>query len=173
MPAPTYSTTGTVSSPLNLDSLVVPKGEHDSVRLNGSSSKKIRPKPKVTLTSLTVNNSGTLRKINSVVIPIVYSDKFYKDILDPTLDETNKLVYYGDIPVGAICCRIENLSSLNKEKPPTLVILTLAKPIKRAMAHVQVGNDGAKRFYERLGFVAGETVADYYSKMEPRGAVLM
>ena len=59
MPAttsPTYSTTGTVSSPLNLDSLVVPKGEHETVRLNGSSSKKIRPKPKVTLTSLTVNN---------------------------------------------------------------------------------------------------------------------
>jgi len=146
------------------------------------------------------------------------------------------LVYYGDIPVGAICCRFENLSSSSKERPPTLVILTLAcvsshvfvstslsisqyiirpkltyslyrvlapyrsqslgtalltsalrstlhpqppppplpstekpntraaltvapprKSVRRAMAHVQVGKEGAKRFYERLGFVAGET----------------
>ena len=35
--------------------------------------------------------SGTLRKINSVVIPIVYSEKFYKDVLDPSLDDINKL----------------------------------------------------------------------------------
>lgn len=40
---------------------------------------------------LTERKSGTLRKINSVVIPIVYSEKFYKDVLDPTLDDLNKL----------------------------------------------------------------------------------
>lgn len=34
-------------------------------------------------------------------------------------------VYYADIPVGAICCKYENLSKGSKE-PPTLVILTLA-----------------------------------------------
>lgn len=49
-----YSTTGTVSAPVNLDELV-PKGEHTAVNLNGS-TKNIRPKPKVTLTSLTPNN---------------------------------------------------------------------------------------------------------------------
>ena len=54
-PTPRYSTTGTVSSPLNLDSFAPPKGEHETVRLNGS-ARKIRPKPKVTLTSLTINN---------------------------------------------------------------------------------------------------------------------
>ena len=26
-----------------------------------------------------------------MVIPIVYSDKFYKDVLDPSLDDVNKL----------------------------------------------------------------------------------
>lgn len=35
------------------------------------------------------------------------------------------VVYYGDIPVGGICCRFESLASTSKEKPPTLVILTL------------------------------------------------
>ena len=50
----TYSTTGTVSAPVNLDQLV-PQGEHTAVKLNGS-AKNISPKPKVTLTSLTPNN---------------------------------------------------------------------------------------------------------------------
>ena len=55
--AHTYNTTGTVSSPLNLDSFLTPRGEHETVNLTGSShAKKIRPKPKVTLTALTVNN---------------------------------------------------------------------------------------------------------------------
>ena len=130
------------------------------------------------------------------------------------------IVYYADIPVGAICCRFENLASTSNEKPPTLAVLTLAyvllpqphkrplsltpcsvlapyrsqslgtalltaalrscihptpppppipssdkpnarkqlvvspprKVVNRAMAHVQVGNDDAKRFYGRLGF---------------------
>ena len=40
-------------------------------------------------------------------------------------------------------------------KPTTRAQLVPApprKPVKRALAHVQVGNDDAKRFYERLGF---------------------
>jgi len=63
-PSASYSTTGTVSSPLDLDSLA--KSEHETVTLNGSTStagKKIRPKPKVTLTSLTVNNVGSIHLI--------------------------------------------------------------------------------------------------------------
>ncbi|EIW72186.1 acetyltransferase [Tremella mesenterica] len=216
-----YTTTGTVSSPLDLDHQV--KGEYQQIQLNGNSKKGMKLKPKVTLTSLTVNNSGTLRKINSVVIPIVYSDKFYKDVLSSDLEEVNKLIYYGDIPVGACCCRFDNLNSTNGEKPPTLVILTLAvlapyrslglgralllhalkealhpttppppipnkdkpttrgqvapspprKSVKRALVHVQEGNEGAKRFYERLGFKEIERVENFYSKLEPRHAILM
>jgi len=52
------------------------------------------------------------------------------------------------------------------------------------MAHVQVGNERAKRFYERLGFKETEmqvhvvrelmrSVKDYYTKMEPKDALLM
>ncbi|OWZ76694.1 acetyltransferase [Cryptococcus neoformans Bt85] len=215
----TYSTTGTVSNPLDLSQI---QGEHTSVNLSSSNKKNVKPNVKVTLTSLTPNNSGTLRKINSVVIPIIYSEKFYKDVLDPLLDDVNKLIYYADIPVGAICCKYENLSKGSKE-PPTLVILTLAilapyrslslgasllrsamyaaihptippppipsdkqintraqltvaaprVKVNRALAHVQVGNDEAKRFYERLGFKEVGIEENYYSKMEPRGAILM
>ena len=49
---PVYTTTGTVSSPLNL---AEPQGEHVSVSLNGG-RKKIKPQPKATLTSLTPHN---------------------------------------------------------------------------------------------------------------------
>ncbi|WVQ84539.1 hypothetical protein IAT38_006693 [Cryptococcus sp. DSM 104549] len=212
-----YTTTGTVSSPLDLASI---QGEHTAIKL--SSTKTVKPSVKVTLTSLTANNSGTLRKINSVVIPVVYSDKFYKDVLDPVLDDVNKLIYYADIPVGAICSRFDNLGKGAKE-PPTLTILTLAvlapyrslslgtslvlsalraalnptappppipsdkqtntraqltvapprQRVNRALAHVQVGNEGAKRFYGRLGFKEAGVEENYYSKMEPRGAILM
>lgn len=48
-----FTTTGTVSDPLDLESLR-PQGEHTAVKLSASSN--IRPKPKVTLTSLTPNN---------------------------------------------------------------------------------------------------------------------
>ena len=76
----------------------------------------------------TDGQSGTLRKLNAIVIPIVYSDKFYKDVLAPELDAVNKLIYYGDIPVGACCCRFDHLGSGSgsASTPPTLVILTLA-----------------------------------------------
>lgn len=43
------------------------------------------------LTGILTPQSGTLRTINSVVLPIVYSEKFYKDVLDPSLDDINKL----------------------------------------------------------------------------------
>lgn len=68
---------------------------------------------------LKLTQTGTLRKINSVVLPIVYSDKFYTDVLDASLDDINKLVYYADIPVGALCARRE-------DKGKVLAILTLA-----------------------------------------------
>ena len=50
---PTYSTAGTVSSPLDLDNV---KGEHQSVKISGGRRKVVSPKVKVTLTSLTINN---------------------------------------------------------------------------------------------------------------------
>lgn len=51
--ATSYSTAGTVSSPLDLDNV---KGEHQSVDVSGSRRKLVTPKVKATLTSLTINN---------------------------------------------------------------------------------------------------------------------
>ncbi|BEJ15176.1 hypothetical protein CspHIS471_0409430 [Cutaneotrichosporon sp. HIS471] len=210
-----YNTAGTVSAPLDLV-----RGEYESVTINGA--RRVAPKPKVTLTSLTINNVGTLRKINNVVFPIVYSERFYSNVLEPSLDDINKLVYYADIPVGACCCRVEAGA---KQDPPTLLIQTLAvlapyrsqglgtalvrhalrsalhptappaptppatgtatraqltqapprKVINRAIVHVQVGNDEAKHFYERLGFKEDKILDNYYTstRMEPRAAWML
>ncbi|KAJ1305747.1 hypothetical protein OPQ81_010479 [Rhizoctonia solani] len=72
-----------------------------------SSRKTTRPIARVSLASLTPNNLGTLRKLNAVLFPIRYSEKFYREVLEPELDEFCKLIYYNDIPVGAVCSRIE------------------------------------------------------------------
>ncbi|EIM79178.1 N-acetyltransferase NAT13 [Stereum hirsutum FP-91666 SS1] len=72
---------------------------------------------RVSFASLTPNNLGTVRKLNSVLFPIKYSEKFYQDILLPEAEDFCKLgasscsfgstVYYNDIPVGTVCCRFE------------------------------------------------------------------
>ena len=43
--------------------------------------------------------------MNQVVFPIVYHDKFYKDVLES--GEYAKLAYYNDVVVGAVCCRVD------------------------------------------------------------------
>lgn len=85
------------------------------------------------------------------MFPIAYSDKFYKDVLDPRTADFCKFgavsffasheaaaaadvewldavpVFYNDLPVGAICCRIEHPtpSSSSAEATPKLYIMTL------------------------------------------------
>lgn len=47
--------------------------------------------PRVSFASLTPNNLGTVRKLNSVLFPIKYSEKFYQDILQPEVEDFCKL----------------------------------------------------------------------------------
>lgn len=43
--------------------------------------------PRITFAPITVNNLGTVRKLNSVLFPIKYSEKFYSDILLPEIED--------------------------------------------------------------------------------------
>lgn len=88
---------------------------------------------KVTFSYLTPNNLGVVRKLNSVLFPIRYAEKYYKDILAPEVEDfcqlgerarkkhscttlpssrtdlTRKnIVYYNDIPIGNFTCRLES-----------------------------------------------------------------
>ncbi|KAK4048248.1 N-acetyltransferase 5 [Microbotryomycetes sp. JL221] len=84
------------------------------------SGKRIRVPPRVTLGEITPNNVGTVKKLNYCLFPIAYTDKFYKDILDPTVtpEQYSRLVYYQDVAVGNIVCKLE---PVNQPEPTTLV----------------------------------------------------
>ncbi|KAF9454011.1 acyl-CoA N-acyltransferase [Macrolepiota fuliginosa MF-IS2] len=151
-----------------------------------------RASPRVSFASITPNNLGTVRKLNSVLFPIKYSDKFYQGILQPEVEDFCKLVYYNDIPVGTICCRLENKDDQNHLYLMTMGVLapyrsrglgsqSLELVLKAAEArskpkingiylHVQVSNVGAKAFYEHHGFQEVKIHKDYYKKIEPHDA---
>lgn len=73
---------------------------------------------KIELGDVTPHNIKQLKKLNTVVFPVSYNDKFYKDVLDA--GELAKLAYYNDIVVGAVCCRIDT-----SENSRRLYIMTL------------------------------------------------
>jgi N-alpha-acetyltransferase 50 len=73
---------------------------------------------KIELGDVTPHNIKQLKKLNTVVFPVSYNDKFYKDVLEA--GELAKLAYYNDIVVGAVCCRIDT-----SENARRLYIMTL------------------------------------------------
>ncbi|XP_063364868.1 probable N-acetyltransferase san [Cydia amplana] len=143
---------------------------------------------KIELGDVTPHNIKQLKKLNTVVFPVSYNDKFYKDVLEA--GELAKLVYYNDIVVGAVCCRIDT-----SENSRRLYIMTLGclYPYRRLgigslmvehvlkyveqegnfdsiFLHVQVNNEGAIDFYKKFGFEIVETKEHYYKRIEPADA---
>ncbi|BGP40524.1 N-acetyltransferase 5 [Rhodotorula kratochvilovae] len=100
--------------------------------LNG---KRIRVPPRVNLGDLTPNNLGTVKKLHNVLFPVSYSPQFYDALLDPSQhpEEYNKLVFYQDLPVGVLVCRLEE----SKEAAPR----TLSEA---AAAREATGKEGDK-----------------------------
>ncbi|KAJ3989857.1 N-acetyltransferase NAT13 [Lentinula detonsa] len=150
---------------------------------------------RVSFASLTPHNLGTLRKLNAVLFPISYSDRFYEDVLKPEVDEFCKLVYYNDIPVGTICCRIETkgdefhlylmtmgvlapyrsrgLGSQSLQQVIEATKLHNKPKISKIYLHVQISNVEAKKFYEKHGFQEVGIHEKYYKKLVPRDAWIM
>jgi len=146
---------------------------------------------RIDLGDITPHNIKQLKKLNSVVFPVSYNDKFYKDVLE--VGELAKLAYYNDIVVGAVCCRVDK-----SENSRRLYIMTLGclAPYRRLgigtkmvehvlnicekdgnfdsiYLHVQVSNDGAIEFYRNFGFEIIETKQSYYKRIEPANAFVL
>lgn len=58
------------------------------------------------LGDVTQHNIKQLKRLNQVVFPVSYNDKFYKDVLE--VGDLAKLAFYNDIVVGAVCCRVQD-----------------------------------------------------------------
>ncbi|KAF8973133.1 hypothetical protein BDZ97DRAFT_1779570 [Flammula alnicola] len=127
---------------------------------NGSA----KPAPRVTFAPITPNNLGTVRKLNSVLFPIKYSEKFYSDILLPEVEDFCQLVYYNDIPVGTICCRLEAKNGQNILYLMTMGVLAPYRSRKLGSQSLEL------KFYERHGFKEVEIHKDYYKKIVPHDA---
>ncbi|KAK0212874.1 acyl-CoA N-acyltransferase [Desarmillaria ectypa] len=153
------------------------------------------PNSRISFASLSTNNLGTVRKLNSVLFPIKYSEKFYNDILNPDYEEFCKLVYYNDVPVGTICCRLETKGDQTLLYLMTMGILAPYRSrklgsesldlilraasshqqpkIDKIYLHVQISNGDAKKFYERHGFQEVGIHKDYYKKIAPHDAWIL
>lgn len=143
----------------------------------------------IELGDITPHNIKQLKILNSVVFPVSYNDKFYKDVLE--VGELAKLAYYNDIVVGAVCCRIDTTT----EGARRMYIMTLGclGPYRRLgigtvmlkhvlnfcendgnidnlYLHVQVNNESAIEFYKHFGFEIIETKEHYYKRIEPAEA---
>ncbi|KAI0630377.1 acyl-CoA N-acyltransferase [Trametes polyzona] len=152
-------------------------------------------KARVSFAAVTPNNLGTVRKLNSVLFPIKYSEKFYGDIIRPEAEDFCQLIYYNDIPIGNMCCRLEVHNGQTRLYLMTLAVLapyrsrgigsySLKHLIDTAAAHtkpkidaiylhVQVSNADAKRFYERHGFAQVGVYENYYKKLTPHDAWIL
>uniref|UniRef100_A0A1A9X4Z7 N-terminal methionine N(alpha)-acetyltransferase NatE n=1 Tax=Glossina brevipalpis TaxID=37001 RepID=A0A1A9X4Z7_9MUSC len=145
----------------------------------------------IELGEVTPHNIKLLKKLNTVIFPITYGDKFYVDALHA--GDLVKLAYYNDIVVGAVCCRVDTTE--NKRR---LYIMTMGclLPYRRLgigtamflhvlnyvgkdgdfdsiFLHVQVNNDGALKFYKKFGFEIVGTQKDYYKDIESTDAFIL
>ncbi|XP_074605016.1 putative N-acetyltransferase san [Brevipalpus obovatus] len=142
------------------------------------------------LGDITVHNLRLLKRLNQVVFPVVYNDKFYKDVLEA--GELAKLAYYNDIVVGGVCCRIDE-----SENQKRLYIMTLgclapyrrfgigtkmlehvlnfakAEKLDGVFLHVQIDNEGAMNFYKKFGFEIISKKENYYKRIEPAAAYVL
>ncbi|KAI9020230.1 acyl-CoA N-acyltransferase [Phycomyces nitens] len=147
---------------------------------------------RTSLGDVTPNNLGQLRKLNTILFPVNYGEKFYNDVIES--GELAKLAYYNDVCVGAVCCRKDNVDGKTTIYMMTLGvlepyrrlglgnqllehILECAKEMKPAPEsvhlHVQTTNDSAVAFYKKYGFEVTDTVKDYYKKIEQRDAYVL
>lgn len=156
----------------------------------------ITTKMSIRLDDLTAHNLGVLKRINSVVLPMAYTDKFYEESL--AVGQLAKLAYYNEIPVGAVRCCLETTGE-GDTKPSRVYIMTLAvlAPyrengmggkllqhiedhardelfVHELSVHALTDDDEVIEWYKKRGFEVAEEVVGYYKRLcPPRDAFLM
>ncbi|CAN6992359.1 unnamed protein product [Brassica oleracea var. botrytis] len=135
-------------------------------------------------------NMMQLKKLNTVLFPVRYNDKYYADAISS--GEFTKLAYYSDICVGAIACRLETKGGTMRVYIMTLGVLApyrgigigskllnhvldmcTKQNVSEIYLHVQTNNEDAIKFYKKFGFDITDTIPDYYINIEPRDCYVL
>ncbi|CAA7409922.1 unnamed protein product [Spirodela intermedia] len=136
----------------------------------------------ISLDGVRDKNVMQLKKLNTVLFPVRYNDKYYADALSS--GEFTRLAYYNDICVGSVACRIERkeggdlrvyVMTLGVLAPYRrlgigtkllnhILALSARQGIAEIYMHVQTNNDDAIAFYKKFGFEIKETITNYYAK---------
>ncbi|CAH1451951.1 uncharacterized protein LOC111883135 [Lactuca sativa] len=139
----------------------------------------------ISLDGVRDKNLMQLKKLNSVLFPVRYNDKYYADAL--ASGEFTKLAYYNDICVGSIACRLEKKESgavrvyimtlgvlapyrglgIGTKLLNHVLELSQKQNIGEIYLHVQTNNEDAISFYKKFGFEITETIKNYYTNITP------
>jgi ribosomal protein S18 acetylase RimI-like enzyme len=164
--------------------------------MSSSSSSSSSNALDVTLVDITKNNVEQLRLINSTTLPVSYSDKFYRDLVEKSLPEYVKFATWNGFSVAAVCARVEPHETVaDASKLYIMTINVLAAYRRRGIGakllnhvletakkdpsiievylHVQTSNDDAKQFYLAHGFVQTDIIKGYYKRIEPPDCFLL
>ncbi|CAG8624385.1 5815_t:CDS:2 [Ambispora gerdemannii] len=179
----------------------VPTTTTDNTTISLKTSRKQTTSHRIALGDVTQNNMGQLKRLNSVLFPVHYTDRFYKDVLE--VGEFAKLVYFNDACVGGVCCRKEPIAGTSPEQLK-LYIMTLGvlAPYRNlglgtallkhilehvhainssqnhpkfieVYLHVQMSNNEAISFYKKYDFDIVGTIEGYYKKITPPDAYIL
>ena len=145
----------------------------------------------VEIGAVTPANIEQFKTLNVAGLPVRYSTKFYKELLNNVPPQYIKFAFWNGFAVGAICCRVEE----NKQeggKGKRLYIMTLSvlpayrrrgvagsllkhvleaaakdTTINDAYLHVQTSNEEALGFYRAHTFEVIEKLEGYYKRVDP------
>ncbi|KAF8536055.1 acyl-CoA N-acyltransferase [Trichophaea hybrida] len=147
-------------------------------------------------------NLASLKRLNSLLLPINYRESFYKDILTNPTDAALSRVAFWDGGVSIIggirgkweppspssgnknggkiylmtICVLSPFRRLGVATALLADVIETAKQwgVKEIYAHVWVENHEAQGWYERRGFTIDEDVVEgYYRKLRPSGAKIV
>ncbi|ORY02634.1 acyl-CoA N-acyltransferase [Basidiobolus meristosporus CBS 931.73] len=161
---------------------------------NTQSRPKIEATSKFTLHSVNEQNLAKLRRLNSVLFPIKYSERFYQVVQEA--GEMAKLAYFKDTCVGTVCCRREHVSDSPEQTELYLMTLGVLSPYRRCglgamllqhiftecakeknivkvYLHTQSGNQEALKFYEKFGFIKSHEIEHYYRHIQDSNAYVL
>ncbi|KAH6567187.1 hypothetical protein BASA60_009160 [Batrachochytrium salamandrivorans] len=144
-------------------------------------------KHQVILRSIDAHSIADLRSLNATVLPVIYNDRFYDDVVQIHPTELSCLAYLNGKVVGGISCRRELCS--NSQYRIYIMTLSVLAPYRRlsigsmllesiigtsdldceldhVCLHVQTSNQQALGFYERNGFYIHSRLDGYYGRNE-------